>query len=348
MYKKRVYITLILKLARFVKIPNVILMKYKINEFQNFLGRCPDSHRIIIRINKPKSLFARPSFGYVKDEAFCSNLDGIAQLYMSVNLCQKVFNKPRISDVTHWTCEYIDLDCERPDHSVPATIIELTGLLVEVERINNWLEIEGFLPGYLDFTGNGYRWLLPVPSLDLRDMNAEAVMLLNEQKKEFLRIIRRETDTNVDTGVGELSRITGIPGTMNVKARDDRDRRRELFRSCDRIEDANLQDYIMNIKIEEKEYIPDVADWSGNAGQILDTIISCDHSLKTMIDKVAIMGKGKRSDYDMAIAHHLRNWKVSMADTIDILRQFGSSKARVRSEYVRVTVMNAYMMRSED
>lgn len=297
---------------------------------------------MIVRINKPKSLFGRPSFGSVKDEAFCNNLDGTAQLYMSVNLCQKVFNKPRIADVTHWTCEYVDLDCERPDHSIPATIIELTGLVVEVERINNWLEIEGFLPGYCDFTGNGYRWLLPIPPLDLRDINVEGVMLLNEQKKEFLRIIQRETDTNVDTGVGELSRITGIPGTVNVKARDDTDRRREPFRGCDRIEDQNLQDYIMGIEIKEKEYIPDVVDWSGDAGQILDAILAHDKGFKTMIDKVAVMGKGKRSDYDMAITRKLRDYKVSMSDAMDILYQFGSGKARGRLGYVRMTVMNGY------
>lgn len=318
------------------------MMNYKTKEFQNFLGLYPDSHRIVIRINKPKSLFGRPSFGSVKDEAFCNNLDGEAQLYMSVNLCEKIFNKPRISDVTHWVCEYIDLDCERSDHSIPATIIELMGLMVEVERINNWLEIEGFLPGYCDFTGNGYRWLLPIPPLDLRNMNVENVMLVNEQKKEFLRIIQRETDTNVDTSVGELSRITGIPGTMNVKARDGTDRRREPFRGCDRIEDKNLQDYIMNIKIEKEEYIPDVADWSGNAGQILDVILDHDKGFKTIIDKVAVMGKGKRSDYDITIARKLRDYKVSMSDAVDILYKFGSGKARGRLDYVKMTVLRGY------
>ena len=318
-------------------------MNYKTKKFIDFLGTKPDTYHIYVRIDDRKE--HKVSGIPARNIKFVRGSDGQAQLYVSVNPCRMMAEKPKISDVTHWTCEYIDLDCERPDHSVPATSIELAGLGVEIERVNNWLDIEGFLPGYFDRTGNGYRWLLPVPSMDLRDISAESVMKLNEQKKEFLRIIKRETDTNIDTGVGELSRITGIPGTMNVKARDDRDRRREPFRGCDRIEDLNLRDYILNIEIIEDEYIPSVADWAGDAGQILEVILTQDIGLKTMIDKASTLGEGMRSNYDYAIAQRLHSWEVSMSDAMDIIRQFGSSKARTRKDnYVKITVLGAYMI----
>jgi hypothetical protein len=320
--------------------PNII--KYKTKEFIDYLGQIPGSYHIYVRIDKTRDKYDQVLGIPATSMKFPKNLDGKAQIYISVNPCRMMTGKPKISDVTHWTCEYIDLDVERPDHTVPATDEELARLKSDINDINNWLGMNGIMNGYFDMTGNGYRWLLPVSPLDLRNMDIKDVMKLNEQKKEFLRIMKRETGANIDTSVGELSRITGIPGTMNVKARDDTDRRREPFRGCNRLEDQNLQDYIMGIEIEETEYIPESVDWGTDTGLALDVIMSLDLPLKTMIERVGFLRPGKRSEYDYAIALKLRNWKVSISDAMDILHQFGSSKARKRMEYVKITVLGAY------
>lgn len=317
-------------------------MKYKIREFINYLGVMPGYYHIYVRIDKTRDRYDTVVGIPAYSDKYPAKMDGTAQLYISVNPCRVMTGKPKISDVAYWTCEYIDLDCERPDHSIPATDEELAALKPEIDDIDDWLVSHEFKPGYFDFTGNGYRWLLPVPIFDLQDMRIKDVMLLNEQKHEFLRIMKKETGANIDTSVGELSRITGIPGTLNVKARDGTDRRREPFRGCDRVEDKALQDYVMNLEIVEADYEFKVVDWGSDTGLTLEAIMSSDKKLRTMIDRIAVIRPGKRSEYDYAVALRLRDWKVSPDNAVDILRQFGSSKARVKPDYVRVTVLNAY------
>jgi len=323
-------------------------MNYKTDEFLTFLGCKQDAHHIFVRIKddgqKYGRIFARPSFGKIRDGNFCLKLDGKAQIYVSVNLCRKTFNKPKISDVEFWTCEYIDLDCERPDHSIPATKDELSGLKSEINDINNWLGMNGMMTGYNDFTGNGYRWLLPIPIVDLRKMKYTDVLRINEQKKVFLRTIKEETGANVDTTVGEFSRITGVPGTMNVKSHGDGDRRREPFRGCDRLEDQNLLDYILSREITEEEYVErDSIVYDGPLEDIVTLIKGMDNGFKSMLENVrSLTHRGKRSNYDYAIAKKLRDYDISEKDCIDILRMCGSSKTK-SLDYVRLTVRNAYL-----
>lgn len=319
---------------------NITTMKYRTREFIQFLGNNHGFHIYVKIDNREKyKVSALPA----RNEKLLKRWDGEAQLYISVNPCRMMMNKPKISDVTYWSNEFIDLDCEREDTNIPATDEELAGLKSDINDIDNWLGMNGMMAGYFDMTGNGYRWLLPVPPLDLRNMDIKDVMKLNEQKHEFLRIIQRETGVNnLDVTVGELSRITGIPGTMNVKARDDTDRRREPFRGCHRLEDKNLQHYIMELEIEETEYMPESVDWGTDTGLALEVIMSLDPALTTMIDRVGFLRPGKRSEYDYAIVQRLRDWKVSISDATDILYQFGSGKARGRLDYVKMTVMRGY------
>ena len=314
-------------------------MKYKIKEFIDFIGTKPGSYHIYIEIDDRKEF--KVSGMPARSAGFVKKGDGRAQLYISVNPCRMMIRKPKIADVTWWTCEYIDLDCERPDHSVPATDEELAGLKSDINDINNWLGMNGFMTGYMDFTGNGYRWLLPVPPVDLRKLRLEDVIMLNEQKKEFLRIMKRETGANIDTAVGELSRITGIPGTINVKARDGTDRRREPFRGCVRIGDQNLQDYIRNIELPEDATAVGGREFFGTSSDIVEGLMMKDKALRTMVQKASMYKKGHRSEYDYAMAKKLRSMGVSMQDCVTIIREYGTTKAR-RKEYVRTTVLNAY------
>ena len=317
-------------------------MNYKTREFVKFLGYQRDTFHIYVKIDtsKPKGrqIIAIPA----RNEKFVRSLDGKAQVYISVNPCRMMANKPKISDVMYWTCEYIDLDCERPDHSIPATDAELDALEPEIARINEWLEARGFLGGYQDFTGNGYRWLLPIPALDLRTLSMTNILKINKQKHEWLKILKSETVTNIDTSVGELSRITGVPGTINVKARDSTDRRRGQFRGCDRIEDEMLRDYVMALEIAEEEYTFADVNWSGTVEQKLKAIMQVDKGVATLIDRAPLIKSGYRSEYDYAIVMKMLKWKIPLYDCIDILSQFGTLKARKRKDYVRTTVLNIY------
>lgn len=319
-------------------------MNYKTNEFLTFLGRRDGVRHIFVRIKESKPVFGRPAFNNNSDDRFCANLDGKAQIYVSVNLCRPVFTKPKIADVAYWTCEYIDLDCERPDHSVPATDVEIAGMKSDINDINNWLGMNGMMTGYHDFTGNGYRWLLPIPVVDLRKMLPGDVLKINEQKKEWLRIMKKETGANIDTTVGELSRITGVPGTLNVKSRDSRDRRREVFRGCDRLEDQNLLDYILSCDIPEEEYIErDNIVYNGPVSDIVNAIIGMDIGFKRLLENAAgLKGRGKRSNYDFAIAMKLKDYNISESDCVEILKICGSSKVK-SLDYVRLTVRNVYL-----
>ena len=133
-------------------------MKYKIREFINYLGVVPGYHHIYVRIDKTRDRYDTVVGIPAYSDKYPAKMDGTAQLYISVNPCHIMTGKPKISDVEYWTCEYIDLDCERPDHSIPATDEELAALKPEINDINNWLAMNGFMTGYFDFTGNGYRW----------------------------------------------------------------------------------------------------------------------------------------------------------------------------------------------
>jgi len=315
------------------------MANYKITEFQKFLGNPPNTWRIYNRIIKNEPLLGLP----VRNEKPLVGLDGKAQIYITVNPCRMMTSKPKISDITHWTCEYIDLDCERPDHTIPATDVELATLKSEIVIINKWLTEREFLTGYCDFTGNGFRWLLPIPIVDLRKLKTKDIIEINIKKKIWLKKLKSDTGTNIDTSVGELSRITGVPGTLNFKGHED-DRRREPFRGCKRVEDVALADYIIELEIPKGDLdAGEAIPFNGTANEALSVMMELDKGLETMINKAGLLKSGHRSEYDYAIALKLFKWKVSKSNVIDILSHHGTTKARKRPEYVRMTVKGAYI-----
>ena len=143
--------------------------------------------------------------------------------------------------------------------------------------------------------------------------------------------------------VGELSRITGMPGTINVKAHDARDRRRQSFHGCDRVEDQNLLDYIMSLEIPEDEHVErDTIVYNGPVADIIDTIMKYDRAFKKLVDNARSTKKGKRSDYDYVIAMRLKEYNVSELDCMELLHVYGSSKAK-SMDYVKMTVRKVYL-----
>ena len=314
-------------------------MNYHTTEFLNFLGIQPDSYHIFVRIQKDNrtKVFGRPDMGESKNEKFVANMDGKSQVYVSVNPCKKIYNKPHISEVLYWNCEYIDIDVERPDHTVPATDQELRGVKPQVGIVKKWLKAQGFLPGYTDFTGNGWRILLPVPTFDLKSLSHDEVLYLNEQKKEWLRGVEKETGVDIDVGINELSRITGIPGTVNFKAKDDRDRRRQPFRGCKRIVDQNLQEYVMSIEVPEDTINREGYVRNADIDDFVELLREIDKSLDTMLERAGSIKKGHRSSFDFAIVRKLGEYDISEPDCEYILRNHGTKRVE-NDDYVRNTV----------
>lgn len=315
-------------------------------EFIKFLGTDRDNARsIIVRINSELEypVHGLPIRNCEHAAKFANNCNGVSQVYITVNASRPIIGKPKISDIMYWCNEYIDLDCEREDHSIPATAAELNSLKPEIRLINEWIKDRGFLRGYCDFTGNGYRWLLPIPPVDLRKLSSKNVKTINEQKKVWLRNLKTDTGTNIDVAVGELSRITGLPGTINVKAHDARDRRRQSFRGCDRIEDQKLLDYIISLDIPEDEYVErDTIEYEGPVADIINTIFNVDKAFKKLVGNAQSAKRGKRSNYDYVIAMRLKEYNVSELDCMELLGMYGSSKAKSK-DYVKMTVKKVYL-----
>ena len=86
-------------------------MDYHTQEFLNFLGTRSDAYHIFVRIQKDirQKIFARPAMDEVSNEKFVGSVDEKSQVYVSVNLCKKMFNKPNLKDVRYWGIEYIDI-----------------------------------------------------------------------------------------------------------------------------------------------------------------------------------------------------------------------------------------------
>jgi len=319
-------------------------MDYHTQEFLNFLGTRSDAYHIFVRIQKDirQKIFARPAMDEVSNEKFVGSVDEKSQVYVSVNLCKKMFNKPNLKDVRYWGIEYIDIDVERPDHTIPATNAELHRVKPDVATVKRWLKDHGFLPGYTDFTGNGWRILLPVPLLSLKRLSHDDVLNINAQKKEWLRIVEKDTGVDLDVGVNELSRISGVPGTMNVKVHDSRDRRRQAFRGCERVEDDKLQDYVMGIEIPEetinrKGFIRNV-----RIDEFVELLTEIDKSLESMLTQAPTVKTGHRSDYDFAIACKLLEYDLNEEDMVYVLQKYGTTRVKKES-YVRNTVRNAML-----
>ena len=317
-------------------------MNYHTQEFLNFLGVRSETYHIFVRIQKDirRKVFARPDMGEVSNEKFVGSVDGKSQVYVTVNSCKKMFDKPKLTDVRYWGMEYIDIDVERPDHTIPATNAELRSVKPDVGIVKEWLKDHGFLPGYTDFTGNGWRILLPVPLLDLKKLSHDEVLNINEQKKEWLRIVEKETGIDLDVGVNELSRITGVPGTMNVKVHDFRDRRRQAFRGCERVEDERLQDYVMGIEIPEETINREGFARNVEIDEFIELLMEIDKSLESMLIRASTVKPGKRSDYDFAIVRKLLEYDMNEEDMVYVLQKYGTIRVKKES-YVRSTVRNA-------
>lgn len=226
--------------------------------FRQFLGHdCADDNQTSMQAfgdEQKKAKLITTEEGY---QEWIDRYNGKIQVYVSINPIKKGSPKfPHDTDVAYWCNEYIDLDCEKPKKckGYNATDEELERLEPFVGKINKWLADNGFKTGYNDFTGNGYRWILPIPPLKLDGVDLDD---LAAKKKEFKKRLVKGVGITPGCGaaidsVFDFKRITGVPGTKNMKTVVDGrpGRPRKPFTDAVRDEDQDLRDYIMLIKIE--------------------------------------------------------------------------------------------------
>jgi hypothetical protein len=296
--------------------------------------------------------------------------DGKAQVYIGLNPVKPdtkgfPFNK----DVMVWTNELLDLDLEKPkliDEDVPdgypqeykhyaAREDDLGKLEPFIAKINGWLTDHGLKPGYQDRTGNGYRWILPIPGLDLTGHDLEA---LTTKKKEFKERIARECGIVDGCGVHldsvfDFRRITGVPGTLNYKLETEtrKNRTREPFRSVTRDEDAALRDHILAIDVQKTEPRDGEQTLTPHQNEGLGYWLERDAKLKRLHGGDT-SGYTSRSDAEMALAVKLVYYRFDAPEIEDVLLAAGIGKAKEEKkrgnlQYIEKTIKKAFEFERE-
>lgn len=319
--------------------------------FRQFLGHdCADGNQTSMQAfggEQKKAKLITTEEDYQK---WIDRYNGKIQVYVSINPIKKGSRKfPHDEDVSYWCNEYIDLDCEKPKEckGYNATDAELEKMEPFAGKINKWLADNGFKTGYNDFTGNGYRWILPIPPLKLDGVDLAE---LAAKKKEFKERLVKGVGITPGCGaaidsVFDFKRITGVPGTQNAKKVVDgrQGRHRDSFTGAERDEDQDLRDYIMLIKIEHAA--PALAA-PRPATRTLEEILKKNEKIKKLYNGDSSKYQS-RSDAEWALCCELARQGFDPVAIEDALRGSVLGKADEKEkaghgEYLTRTAQKAY------
>lgn len=195
---------------------------------------------------------------------FIEKHENILQIYIMINTV-----KPD-TDLSKWPTEdniqytniiYLDCDCDKNDPVITddkeikyyaATKDEYETVWPAIDKIKAWLTDHGFKNGYHDKTGNGIRFILPIPAYDVSDP------IIRKEWKNKIRLFYDEIEDDLKIkldSVQDIRRITGIPGTPNVKKETEtrKNRIREPGNVTERIEDKALLDHILSLSLDSTQ-----------------------------------------------------------------------------------------------
>ena len=307
---------------------------------------------------------------------FVNAYSGRAQIYVGLNPVRNDLKRHSTDeDVTHLCNIYIDLDCEKPEEidedaapgyphkakDYAAKEGDLERLKPHIETINTWLKANGFKTGYHDHTGNGHRWILPIPAIDLDGYTKDERDNLQAKVKAFLKRVADECGIVPGCGAHidnttDFRRITGVPGTLNLKLETEarKNRIREPFRGAERDEDVALYQYILNTEITQPEpyrAIQQAHGVAGTAGVSLEYWMTRDPKLKRLYEGDT-SGYPSRSEAEMALATKLVFYRFNESEIEDILLSAGTGKAaeekrKGHTTYLKSTIKKAFELETE-
>ncbi len=193
-----------------------------VRQYYRFLGHKDETQVFAVLSSIPNS--ARSVFVHSEDEfvAVCQEFNGKLNVYAGINERRK--GGTGNEDIKTFSNILIDADANHPNkkgaESTPATEEEVAMAVEKAKKIVAHLD-EKFGPGkhLLLMSGNGGQAILKVPALQLQE---DDWGLLNEQCLQFQRdIIKQFSDSTATIdNVGDLRRISKVPGTLSVKGNE--------------------------------------------------------------------------------------------------------------------------------
>lgn len=221
---------------------------YNLKEYLEFLGWKPGQECYIINVfdainSKPIDKF------YVKDlndidngEKFIDKYNGKYQIWVNLNPYKyDVEGWGKDSDVLCVRNIYIDLDNANHGNGFAASQQDIDDLIEQKNNINIFL-YENEINYYESMTGNGYRWIIPISETQ-NDISKGVEKYLNDLVNMC---------PNIDVAVKDKRRVSGMPGTINVKREDVKrgmiNRMRDKFNGVERIENEEFLKELEKIK----------------------------------------------------------------------------------------------------
>ena len=305
-----------------------------LQRFIEYLGWRDGENVFILRIyGENVSLHHQILFSsdLVKAQKLIDRYNGTAQIYVTVNPHSKDIGNRSAGKRETILCVknvYIDVDSEHPGKN-PANMAEIGQLKDTVDSLEIWLNNYG-AEYNLSFTGNGFRFIIPIPDSH-PNIDKKVAVLLKSMKNKY---------PSVDTAVSDASRITGVPGTMNVKeeTEDRKNRMRDGFPGKERVENARFCDEIWDIPDPKAHpaYKENV-ETNGKIDELVKGLVEESQVFRTLLKTAIKAKKGERSKNDFRMCSYLAQCGINRKDMRDILRKYGSEKTN-REAYVNLTV----------
>ena len=313
--------------------------KNDLEDFLDYLGWIPGEEVFILRFYDGKTIHhnfhIKERNDLVEAIKIINLLDGKSQIYISLNPHIKDIDPNSFGNKKTIKCVkniLIDIDS---DHSkdLPANSEEIGKLKDTVEFIEKWLK--GFGVNYMQsFTGNGFRFIIPVPATN-KDIEVYI--------KEFIHKLANKVDF-IDKNVSDCSRITGVPGTRNVKSKEDpktgRVNRMRQISDVKRVESPFFLEELHKLDIEENTnvYTGDIE--LDNIEELVRFISEKSIFFKSILKRARVVRTGKRSEIDWAIVSVLKDLDISENNIKEILIRYGTSKTK-DPDYVNITTQGA-------
>ena len=329
-----------------------------VRQYYNFLDHKNETQVFAVLSSIPNS--ARSVFVHSEDEFVeaCRAFNGKLNVYAGIN--ERGKDGTENKDVKTVQNILIDVDANHPNKkgsdATPATEEEVAKAVEKLDEIIANLEEKfGSIKHLKLMSGNGAQAILKVPALQLQGDDWEA---LNEQCSQFQRdIIKQFSDsTAIIDNVGDLRRISKIPGTMSVKGievpEEGRVHRLSYFiDETDGEPNAELQKHVLALEVKPRAVEAGEATATGGEAQdIINNILSSNPDIKELIEgwkevdddrskhdthlAILMLEKGIAEKYIRAILLHRPNSKAATkADPEDYMgRILGYAHGAIREE----------------